>query len=463
MGLVKYFKEVGRAVMGTKSRYAPGFSMLVGTTFDWLSNNKQWQLTQAYRNKIIYAVVNVVVGKDIEVPLIVSKIKSERGARKYLAKTRFTDSDVATGMLKVMQVKAMEELDTHPLIDLLENPNNHQTGIEMREHFWFNYHLSGDGYIWCEKPTIGRRTKQPIFLYSLPAQNVNPIKNMHDYQNPILRYDFTTWDGQVIPIEPSEIMHMSKWSPNDPSLGGFSPLNSVDKTVAINEANQEARGAAYVNGGTGTIFSSETVIHEGATYSLLSKEQVEGIRETIDRNWKGARNNRGMHVTNGNVKVDKFGDTLAELQLIEADKVDWKDACAAYGVSPILLGDSSASTESNVKAAYKALVTNKIITDLRKFDMKFRVFSRGWYEQDVIATHDITEFTELAPDLKLMFEVFGNAWYITGDEKRKIFNFDESGDENMTKFLVPSGLTPLDSLFDTDFDNIDNGKGRDYN
>lgn len=423
-----------------------------GNIFSWAwGGNKNKQLVQGYRNKIVYSVVNIVVGKLIEVPQIVSQVKpdKQKAARKWLAKSRYSDYEVQTGLCKMLQVKAIDELESHSLIDLLEKPNDYQTGIELRKAFWFNNKLAGDGYLWAERAVEGRRAGQPIALHSLPADRVYIFKNLTDWRQPVLYYRFTTWTGQVISIPPEEIMHMARWSPLDPQLGGYSPQNAGAKTISISEANMEAQGAAYRNGSTGIIISSDTGTKgNGQPYHKLAPDQISAIKDTLAVDYKGTLNHKQTSVVNGKVEVNKLGDTLADLQMIEADHASWRDICALYNVSPILLGDTSASTESNVKAAYKALVTNSTIPDLREFDLKFKIFSKDWYGEDIIAPHDITEFTEMAPDLKLMKEVYGDANFLTQNEKRKIFNMDEdTATEGMDTYLVASGLMPFEQLF----------------
>lgn len=441
-------QKIGASLLGLKSYYAPGVTMLMGGLFSWNFKGKSSQLTKGYENKIVYATVNVLVRKLIEAPLIVSKVKSFKDLQKLKSYNFGYGNE--TGKYNVTQVKALDELDNHDLIDLLNNPNEYQTGIELLESFWFNYALSGDGFLFVEK-----NGDKPVFIHCLPSDRVVIERSGNDWRKPITSYKFSAWDGTQIPLPMEDLMHLKKWSPYDPLQGGFSPLQATGSTVSKNDENDLAQGAIFKNGGTGTIVSSDIIVQDNQTYSKLSVEQVQKLQKTVDTSWTGAKNNGSFHVTNGAIKVDKFGDTLVDMNAIEADNQDAVRIAASWGVNSILIGDKTGGTENNVKEAYKTLVTNSIVSELRKFDKKFKEFSKSWYKGERLdVSHDLTEFSELAPDLVLMKTVYGDAWYLSGDEKRKIFNMDESNDPNMKRFLIPSGMMFLDDLGNDEFNDM---------
>jgi len=443
-------QKIGAAILGIKAQYAPGFSMLMGSSFGWSLKSKSAQLNKGYENKIVYAVVNVLVRKLVEAPILVSKVKSAKDLARVKSYNFAKGND--TGQYNIRQVKALEELLEHKLIDLLTSPNEYQTGIEMRESFWFNYELTGDGYLFVEKAN-----GNPVFLHSLPADRVAIKREGDDWRLPITGYSFSTYSGKTIDLPIEDVMHLHKWSPYDPINGGYSPMISAGASISKNNQNDIAQGSAFQNGGTGTLISSDTIVQDGVSYSKLSTEQVKSIKQTVQQEWVGVHNNGKFHVTNGAVKVDKLGDSLVDLNAINADDQDAVRIAAAWGVNSILIGDKSGGSENNVKVAEKQLVTNVVVSELRKFDQKFKVFSKDWYRGERLdVSHDLTEYSELAPDLVQMKAVYGDAWWISGNEKRNLFKFDSSTDPNMNKYLVPSGLSPLDTLF---ADEIDMGDG----
>lgn len=443
-------KTVNKSLGGN---FPGGLNYQFGNAFTWMGWNKTAQLQGGYGNKIVYAYANVIVTKEIEVPLTVYDVVNEREARK-LDHFQFGGDRNNKGAYNLMELKALRERESHPFIKLLDNPNDYQTGLSLMEAFWFNYEISGDGYLWAPRLAEGRNAGQPANLYCLPSNLVMPVRQYADINAPINYYQFTTWWGQIYQIQPEDVLHLSKWSPFDPILGGYSPLVPGAKSIATNEANQEAQGRAFINGSTGIIIHSDVGGKDGDTaYDKLTVDQVNKIKATLEQQYKGAINNQQTHVTNGYVGVAKLGDTLADLKLCEAEEANWRDGGALFGVNPILVGNMKGGTENNVQAAYKALVINNVIPKLRKFDAALRKWIELWYPgQNIMVKCDVKKFTEISPDQKLMKEVFGDADWVDQNEKRALIADLPVKAEYEGITLVASGKKTLDQIKDGNFD-----------
>lgn len=414
------------------------------------------QGASAYNNKIVYSAVNILVNKLVEPSILVSQIKNEKALGKYYSKS------VSNEGRRVEQVKALQELDSHPLIDLLERPNSYQTGIELREAFWYNY-IFGDGYLIALTPGEDSRSEIPMELHSLSSKRVEPIVSQDRY-NPIQSYRITLFNGNQVYLDPKYVFHMSRWNPNDDFTSGFSPMSPAGKVVAKNDENQIAQGAAFVNGGRGTLFSSDSVLDkDNDLRSMLPVETMNKLRDTVRQDMSGAMNNQRKHFTNGKVNVTNYGDTIAEMELMESEKADWRDIFAVLGI-PIALGPTAeAMTDNNQEAGQKRLVTNTIMPLLKKFDMKFKVWCEQWYGVQVVPVHDLTEFKELAPDLKLLKEVYADLPFIKFSEKRTLFQYDDDEENKaiLERYYIQSGYSPLESLSEpTEY--VDPGEEDDY-
>lgn len=446
------------------SGFVPGgMNFQWGNTFTWMGWNKTAQLQGGYGNKIVYSYANVVVTKEVEVPLTAYDVVDDRQARK-LEKFNFGGEGNRKGAYNLIELKALKERADHPFIKLLDDPNSFQTGIDLLEAFWFNYEISGDGYLWARRLTEGRNAGMPAKLYCLPSNLVMPVRQYADMDAPINYYQFTNWWGKVHIIPPEDILHLAKWSPFDPVLGGYSPLVPGAKSIATNEANQEAQGRAFINGSTGIIIHSDVGGADGdKAYDKLTEEQVRKIEATLEHKYKGAANNQQTHVTNGWVGVVKLGDTLADLKLCEAEEANWRDGGALFGVNPILVGNMKGGTENNVQAAYKALVINNVIPKLRKFDAALKKWKTTLYPGDrSLIKSDVKKFTEISPDQKLMKEVFGDADWVDQNEKRALIADLPAKSEYENVTLVAGGKKTLDQIKDGNFDENLGGQQLDY-
>lgn len=454
MQIKQYFKQLALKALGYSPALGAGFALTFGQAFRWLNGNG----ITGYNNKIVYSGLNLLVRKLTEPSIIVSKIKSQKAIRS------FYKNDTSNNQRVISKAMGMTELEEHPLITLLEEPNEYQTGIELMEQFWYNY-LYGDGYLIAlnddDGPGTDSRKYKPTKLYA-PNRNRVLCEKSNDRFNPIYRYIITLNNGEQLVLDPSQVFHMKKWNPDLNEVQGYSFMTPAGKTVSKNEENQTAQGMAFINGGRGTLFSSDSITDgTGQVVEKMTADQMSLLKEAMMRDYSGSLNNRKMNFVNGKVEAQNYGDTLAEMELIDADTADWKDIYTVLGI-PIVLGPvSDASTESNVKAGYKALVTNTIVPEARKFDMKFNRWVSPWFGSDIIACHDLTEFNELAPDLELLSKVYGKPT-LTEDERRGLFNFDEMANGMGKVMLVPSGLMTLEQITEPMEEPTPEGKQYDY-
>lgn len=405
----------------------------------------------AYNNKIFYAATNILVRKMIEAPITFNQKKAT--AKKF---DRFYSKAISNEKRAQIKAQALVEVENHPLNVLFDAPNSYQSGLELTEDFWHNY-AHGDGFLWFE--SLGdelSRSKQPSVVHSLNPQRVQVIEST-DRLDRVGKYVYTTWNGVQIELPRENVLHLKHWNPNIGDLKGLGVDKIAAMDISLNNSNNTAQGAAYVNGGRGTLFSSDsTVDSEGNVIEKYDAKQMTVLRETMQRDMVGAMNNRRMYYANGLVNATNYGDTLAEMELINAENANWKSIFAIVGIPVALAPITEAATENNVKAGYKALVTNLVVSELRKFDQKLNQKIQQWWP-DIIACHDLTEFTELAPDLELMKNVYGIPT-LSEDERRAIFGYDEMENGLGSVYLVPSGLMKLEDLVSNEFDNLPDAK-----
>jgi len=405
--------------------------------------------TEAYHNKIFYAGSNILVNKLTEPPIMFSKNKSK--ANKALLGD-FYNKSISNEKRVALKALNLEEVENHPLNALFDNPNAYQSGIEMMQDFWHQYTL-GDGYLFFEPIGDLSRNKLPQYVHSLSRSRVEPIQSTDNYDN-ISHYVFTAWNGTSIRIEKEYMLHLKHWNPNIASLKGLGADEVGSLDINLSKQNNIAQGAAFVNGGRGTLFSSDVHVDaNGDVTEKMTAPQMEAVRDRHRQTFEGAENNRKQYWTNGFVNVQNFGDTLAEMELIQAEDASWKNIFTILGVPWALSPAASSVSENSIIVGFKSLVTNTAIPELRKFDQKLNKVIQQWWP-DIVACHDLTEYSELAPDLKLMKEVYGQP-LLRVDEQRSVFGWDAIGGEEGSAILVASGLMKLGDVLGGEFEGLD--------
>lgn len=393
-------------------------------------------------NEIVFACVRVYLNKIKVAPFILSKVVSEKNLIAYDQYSR-KNNDFLNIKAKTFKTKALEELDRHPVIDLLNNPNTYQTRNEFVEAAMGYYKLLGETFIYGigpgdDSPNFGKFNE----LHVLPAHLVEPMFS-GNIKNPIKAYKLAIGD-QTVEIPAEFIMHMKTWNPNwdlnGVQLRGLSPLSAANTTLTRNGYNQTAQTKAFKNGGSAYLLSSATDSRP------LSPDQIDLLNERIREKIQGEENFHSITATSGLVTATKIGESPADLMLIEADKRDTKKIASVFGIDTILIGDADNSSYNNMEQAYKALVTNVIIPDQIEFRDKLAEFILPAFKDEILHLEiDSSVYPELQPDLKLMMEVYGKP-LLTENERRGVFNWDSIDDENMDKIYIATGLQPLDNL-----------------
>jgi hypothetical protein len=446
MGTLKQAWDVLRSKDTTKGIRNPGYPVQIfgGREFTWGTDGMQ-----AYNNKIFYTATNILINKLLEPPIVFSK-KREGATKRY---TKFYAKSLSNEERFFIKNAALEEQPDHELKKLFDSPNDYQSGVEMMEDFWHNYSF-GDGFLWFEMwDSSLSRSKKPKAIHSLTRSRIIPIQSTDPF-NRILYYKYTTWNGQTVNIYPQDMLHLKKWNNNPQQMKGLGINEICAMDIALNDANNEAQGAAFVNGGRGTLFSSDTEKNmAGIPQDKMTAEQMRALKETMQKDFVGGHNNRRQHWTNGYVQAQNYGDTFAEMELTTSDESRWKYIFAINGVPWSLGPITTAATDNNVAAGYKGLVSNTCLPIFAKFDQKLTQKAQQWYP-GLVGMTDTTEYAELAPDLKTMKEVFGTP-FVTVDENRAVFKYDAIGGEVGKAILVPSGLMRIEDIVTPEEDVTD--------
>ena len=439
----EYFKGVGKALLApvVKSlydgfpNYGLGFSMLQSRTFTFDLNGKS-----AYNNKIFYTGANIIVRKMVEAPITFNRKKVE--SKKSFGK--FYSKNISNPERNSIKNIALDEVENHELASMFT--------IEMMEDFWHNYNY-GDGILWFEPigDELSRNTK-PVRIHSLNPSRVNIIKSSERFDS-VYKYTYNCQNGELIDLDKRYVLHLRHWNPNVSQLKGYGIDMACANDIALNNAGNETEGAAFINGGRGTLFSSKSELNKdtGKMVDKMDATQMAILKKTIAEDLSGARNNRKLKFTNGEVVVTSYGDTLAEMEVNKSEDSRWRNIFAIMGIPQELAPINLTSSENSVVQGYKALVTNLVISELKKFDQKLTNIIKQWWT-DIIAVSDLTEYSELAPDLKLMAEVYGKPT-LSQNELRKIFGYDELPNGLGNNYLVANGLIKLEDLVSNDFDN----------
>lgn len=411
---------------------------------DLLKGGKTGALEEGmFRSENVYPVVRIILDKAKACPWRLYEINNaQKGAFDYYLSYRHKSEHFVKE--REYKKKALKEIEENPILDLLNKPNAYQTRSQFFEDLLGFYNTLGECFIYADMPLRGINAGKPVALYSLPAHLVEPVYSF-DYKNPIKHYDFS-FDGKPVSIDPSRILHIKKWNPlynlNGGGLHSIAPIEVARDLINRGKANQTAQTKAFINGGSAFLISSEA---PNDRFEGMNQEQLDLLNDRIKERIQGAENYGTITATNAPVKVQKVGDSVTDLKLLEADKEDLRKICAIFNVDPILVGLKDGAKYDNQEGAYKALVTqvimpqhNDIAEGLNNWLVpKFFKESGNKYFLEA----DSKFYPELQPDTKLIKDVYGSGGF-SYNEFRSELGWDKHIDPVADMILVATNVKP---------------------
>jgi len=283
-----------------------------------------------------YACANVSATRVASTPL---RLYASRSVGESTVKNfRTMPVDKKSAMRLRKQCKALEhvagaedfeELEEHPLLDLLQNVNDQENGFEVKELTSVMLDLTGDAYWMIEKDRMG----VPSRFFVLRSQWVRIIPDRNTFIKGYWYGYNNAWGTDTrLELAPEDVIHFKYPNPLDPWYG-YGPAQAAAYAIESNELREKFVLATMSN------MARPDLIVKYLEGELDPKE-----RAAVERDWnatfRGAKNAGKVKVTDFRYEIDKVGWNPSELDFNKGE--DWilKKICSVFPV-PIGLIDSS--------------------------------------------------------------------------------------------------------------------------
>ena len=375
----------------------------------------------------------------------VMRIKDKRAAEKYLTQRKYLTNKSQSQELARLRVKAFEQLDNHPFLEVMENPNPTMTGRELRESSFGYLLITGNAIEYAAVPGSGARATQPRQLWVVPSPCVKPVLS-GDRLKPINSYAITYNFQNEIPVE--QITHVKYFNlvgeneNFENSFWGLSPFRSFTNQASQKRYADVAQGSLFANMGPAGIISGNR-IGQGDQTPQLTEKQAVAIEDNFIQNHTGVHNAGGIVVTPSDVKWQQIGLSPVDLQILEFNKDIERQIANILGYpSQLLLPDG---TLANSDSGDVRVITNCVLPLLKKFDDVRTRKIREWYgDNSLVYLSDTDVYPELEADKKELVQWMRSAGVFTQEEIRTALGYESNYDPS--KVLVPSNLMPLSDL-----------------
>ena len=337
---------------------------------------------------------------------------AEEGYRKNVVAYRCV-REVARACASVpwLLYRGRQEMDTHPLLDLLSRPNPRQSGPELIEAAIGHLLLSGNAYFEVVRPDDA----PPREFYALRPDRMRVVPDVSGVPR-AYRYEV---EGRSVdwPVDPmtgaSEVLHLRDFHPLD-DWYGLSPIEAAAAAIDQHNAAAEHNAALLQNGARPSgalIFRSDP-----------GPDGIRRVEEALLDRTQGPRQAGRPLVLGSDVDWKELGLSPKDMDFAETKAQAAREIAAAFGV-PHLLVVSGEATFSNRADARLELWEHTVIPLLDRLSSALTTWLCPMFGQDLRLAHDLDEIPALAPRRRMKWQQIQAADFLTLNEKRAALGY----------------------------------------
>ena len=356
--------------------------------------------------------------------------------------------------VKINLFRGDQEVDNHPLLDLLYNPSPTMSQVEWFQALYSYLLISGNNYML----SVGGDNTPPTELYNLRPDR---MKIRSGTRAMPVAYDYML-KGQIVEsyivdqsTGASKVKHIKLFNPLD-DYYGMSPMQAssvdIDQHNLANKHNVNLlQNGARPSGAV--IFNPKD---ETGGNVQLSDVQRNQLMNDVNQRFSGTGNAGKPMLLEGDFEWKEMGLSPKDMDFIQLKNMSAKDIALVYGVPSQLIGIPDSQTYSNFAEAKLALYNETIIPLLDRIQGDLNEWLVPMFnEQGLELRYDIDSIPAMAEQRKRVFESVSagvKEGILTRNEAREQLGYEPI--EGADSLLVSANLMPLNLADDMTEDNI---------
>lgn len=337
-----------------------------------------------------------------------------------------------------------QQINDHPLYDLIERPNSLYSFKEYLEQSLGYLLLTGNSITY--KVATGANKERVKEIYYLPV-NLMQIISSGSWTDPIRDYEFTIYKG--VKFDAREIVHCRlpnfEWELGQ-NLYGQSPLRAaLNSLQASNDTFKAIKSTAANQGAKGIMMFDAAA--NGVGSSAPTAEQIQNLKRELNKQISGSDNTGAVRILAKMFKYQQLGMSARDMELIAMHKIAKTDICNVFGLSSLLFNDHESSTYNNINEVKKSSWNDAIKPYLERLIEQFNIDIVKPYGSDLAFYPDYSNIDVLQSDKKEMVEWLSKAYWISTQRKQELMG--EKAEPSLDPYYIPSNLIPSDEAAST--------------
>lgn len=310
-----------------------------------------------------------------------------------------------------------DEIERHPILDLLNMPSPGQAGSAFIESLIGHLLLSGNAYIQAIFDSRG----VPRELYSLRPDRMKVVAGEGGIP---IGYEYTVENiKRYLNCDPEqgnvEVLHFKHFHPlND--WYGMSPIEAAARSIDQHNVVAEHNLSLLQNGGR----PSGALLFKPSPHGApLTDSQRESLREDIKNAYQGNANAGKIMVMEGDFEWKEMGLSPKDLDFIEGKNLSAREISQAFGVPPLLVGIPGDATFANYKEARYHLWEDTIVPLIEFVVAELNLWLCPFFGKDLKLGYDLDSIPALALRREATWNKITQANFLTVNEKRQAVGY----------------------------------------
>lgn len=295
-----------------------------------------------------------------------------------------------------------QEITAHPFLDFWANPNplHEMSSAALWRLLEIYLKLKGEGYFIMERDEFGR----PAELWPVPTHWVQ----MTPYQG-FPYYTVRLTNGQLMEVPVDDMFVMKDLDHYDPFKRGMGQSEALADEIETDEYAAKFQKRFFFNDATPNIIIGMPKSTE--------EQRKRFLAEWMQR-FKGVFQSHGVATVNGDVTVNKIGESMKDMDMVNGRTFLRNAALEHYGVPREIMGITESSNRATSEAAQFIYAQNVLMPILRRREEAINHQLIPWFGDDLV-----WHFDDIVPRNQEFDKAVGldgwNAGLLTKDEARE--------------------------------------------
>ncbi len=316
----------------------------------------------------------------------------------------------AAASIPLLLYEGPQEIDEHPLLDLMRQPNREQTGTDFLES-WYGYLLvAGNAY--AEAVAIDDEVRElhalrPDRMKVVPGRDGWPEAYLYTVAGEDVRFDADAVSG----VRP--ILHVRLFHPTDDHYG-MSPMEPAAAAIDIHNEAAKWNKALLDNAAR----PSGALVY-AARDGHLTGEQYDRLKSELEDGFQGARHAGRPLLLEGGLEWKPLSLSPKEMDFVEAKHAAAREIALAMGVPPMLLGIPGDNTYSNYQEANRSFWRQTVLPLVYRTSKAFSGWLAPAFGGAALSLKpDLDQIEALSTEREALWARVEKASFLTTDEKR---------------------------------------------